>query len=118
MSAEADVVAVIESYVEGAAKADPDAVKAVCHESAFFRGFIGDQFTITTPAEYADTVVATAPAPGDDYKHQIHSVAVTGDIASATLDEQGYLGFNFRDNFGLMKIDGTWKIMSKVFTTV
>lgn len=118
VSAEDDVVDVIRSYVEGAALADPDLVKASCLENADFRGFFGDQFTITSPAEYADTVVKTSPAPGDDYTHQIHSVVVTGDIASAVLEEQNYLGFSFRDNLGLARVDGSWKIASKVFTTI
>lgn len=118
MSVEADVATVIETYVKGAATADPDLVKSTCHESASFRGFLGEQFTVTSPDEYATTVVATAPAPGDEYKHQIHSVTVVGNIATAILDEQGYLGFDFRDYFGLARIEGEWKIVSKVFTTI
>jgi len=61
---------------------------------------------------------------GQDFKDatqvigQIHSISVTGETASAVLDERAYLGADFTNRFGLVRIDGTWRIVSKVFTTL
>ena len=43
---------------------------------------------------------------------------VTGRIASATLQERGFLGLDFTDYFHLVEVDGQWQIVSKTFTTL
>ncbi|MBC9943103.1 nuclear transport factor 2 family protein [Leucobacter sp. cx-328] len=39
-------------------------------------------------------------------------------MKQAILEETAYLGANFHNQFGLVRIDGRWRIVSKVFTTV
>jgi len=53
---------------------------------------------------------------GKTHEARITSVEQVGDAARVTLDETGCWGsVSFTDFFGLSKINGDWKIVSKVF---
>lgn len=118
MQAHAQVREAVELYVQGVSTNDPEMVKRAFSDDAVMWGYLGTDYVTQSATSFADNVVATAPAPDPAYSTTIHSIEVLGNIASAKLDEQAYLGANFRNNFGLVKIDGTWRITSKVFTTV
>ncbi|MFT3798318.1 aminotransferase class III-fold pyridoxal phosphate-dependent enzyme [Microbacterium sp.] len=113
-----EIVAAVTAYVEGVRTADPTRVKDAFRADGTMWGYLGDQFVTMSAGEFAEQVVATSPAPDDSYSYEIHSVSATGDVASAVLDEKAYLGANFRNYFGLVRSEGTWRIASKVFTTV
>jgi len=50
------------------------------------------------------------------YSARVTSVEQVGDVATATLEESGCWGaVSFVDFFALARIEGTWKIVSKVF---
>lgn len=114
----AEVIAAVERYVEGVTKADPAIVKDAFLPNAVMWGYLGEQYESITAEFFADVVVAGTSPTGPEYSHEIHSVVVTGRTAVAVLDERGYLGSDFRDVFGLVEIDGVWRIASKVFTTL
>lgn len=113
-----EVRAAVELYATGVSTNDAATVKRAFSDDAVMWGYLGPDFVTQSAASFADNVVATAPAPDPAYRYEIHSIEVFGNIASAVLEEQAYLGANFRNNFGLVKIDGVWRITSKVFTTV
>lgn len=114
---EEQVRAAVELYVEGVSTNNPETVKRAFSDDAVMWGYLGPEYTTLPGGVFADQVVATAPAPDPAYSYEIHSITVTGDIATAILDEKAYLGSDFRNHFGLVRIDGTWRITSKVFTT-
>lgn len=113
-----NVVAAIEGYLHGCMRADADAVSAAFAPEAFMWGYLGAEYVAQSGEDFARNVIAEAEPSGSEYSYQIHSVTITGDIAQATIDEQNFLGANFTNYFGLVRKDGTWRIMSKVFTTV
>lgn len=115
---EEQVRAAVELYVEGVSTNDPELVKQAFSEDAVMWGYLGPDYVTQTAASFAENVVATAPAPDPAYGYEIHSISVTGDVASAVLEERAYLGADFVNRFGLARIDGRWRIVSKVFTTV
>ena len=43
------------------------------------------------------------------------SIDVVGTVASVRLDTDNWTGHRFTDFFNLVKIDGQWKVVSKVF---
>lgn len=115
---ETAVRAAVQQYIDGCRAADPAVVRDAFDEHAVMWGYLGPDYTTMTGAEFADRVVATAEPASDEYACSIRSIEVTGDIASAVLEERGFLGADFRNQFGLIRRDGVWRITSKVFTTL
>ena len=113
----AEVRAAVERYVDGVRRNDPEAVKRAFSDDAVMWGYLGPDYVTQSAAAFADEVVATAPPADPAYSYEIHGIEVFGNIASAVLDEDAYLGADFRNHFGLVRIDGEWRITSKVFTT-
>ena len=60
--------------------------------------------------------VPIAPADTGKYRSRILSVQQTGDAAVAVVAEEGYWGtVSFVDYLLLARIDGTWKIVCRLF---
>lgn len=115
---EAEVRAAVQKYIDGCAAADADKVRDSFTDDAFMWGYLGPDYTTMSGADFAANVIAMAEPAGDDYRSEIHSISVKGDVANAVIDEEGFLGANFRNYFGLIRRDGVWRISSKMFTTV
>ncbi len=59
---------------------------------------------------------AESPADTGCYRGRILSITCHGDVATATVAEDGYWGtVSFLDLLSLCRIDGTWKIVNKTF---
>lgn len=112
------VRAAVQKYVDGCKAADPAVVADAFDENAIMWGYLGPTYVTQTGADFAANVIAAAEPAGADYSSEIHGIEVTGEVAHAILDEQNFLGANFRNHFGLVRCDGVWRIASKVFTTV
>lgn len=112
------VEAAVQRYVDGCIAADAAAVADAFSPDALMWGHLAGQYVTMTGTDFAQTVVAEADPAGPEYSHRIHSIDVTGDIASAVLDEQQFLGLDFHNQFGLVRRDGHWRINSKVFTSL
>jgi hypothetical protein len=119
MSDPAAVRAVIEEYVAACRVRSVDRLKAIFHPDALMSGFLMDQRLLGSTQPFYDALQhAPADPPGSRYDVEITSVNVTGRIASATLQERGFLGLDFTDYFHLVEVDGQWQIVSKTFTTL
>ncbi len=114
MSEEQAVQAVIEAYVAACTAADTDALREVFHPDANMSGYLAGQCLTGSPAPFFDAV-ANNPAPGEDYQSQISDIQVSGNIATATLSEQAYMGLAFTNHFQLLKSGGPWSIVAKLF---
>mmetsp|Transcript_27434 Transcript_27434/g.55450 ORF Transcript_27434/g.55450 Transcript_27434/m.55450 type:complete len:288 (-) Transcript_27434:226-1089(-) len=119
----AGVRAIMEKYVEGTWTADLALVKSIFHESAVMNGYVGKHAMLGTPQPFYDEMAKLASkgesfkARGLPYKGEIVTVHVYGQTAEAVVQERGYAGtLAFTDAFHLIKIDGEWKILSKLFT--
>ena len=53
--------------------------------------------------------------PAEDLELRFTSIDIVGTAASVRLDMDNWTGHRFTDFFNLVKIDGAWKIVSKVF---
>ncbi len=114
-AAEKAIEEVIGKYIEGGRTADSSIMKPVFHENAQMSGPAEDgAFSGPIQALY-DYVDRNGPAP--DLDMRIVSITISDErAASAVLHADHWQGTNFTDHFHLLKIDGTWKILSKIFS--
>lgn len=118
MSDPAAAKAVIEEYVAACRARSVERLEAIFHPDALMSGYLMGQRLVGTPQPFYDAVRnAPADAIGSSYRAEVTAVAVTGQVASVTLEEQGFLGLSFTDYFHLLQADGRWQIVSKTFTT-
>jgi hypothetical protein len=107
---------VIQLYVEGSAKGDRSKLEQVFHADARMYGALaGHRYDV--PVEELFKMAADGPMDTDGrYRTRITSVQQVGDVAVATLVEEGCWGtVSFIDYFSLARIDGSWTIVNKVF---
>ena len=104
----------LELYLKGHATGNGDYWRQAFHEGARIQGIRDGKLVTRTREEFA----AGAPGkPADDEaqrKRRIVSLDVVGDAASAKIDLD-YPKVHFVDYMTLLKVDGEWKIMSKVY---
>ena len=99
-------------YLDGGTNNDFDTLKKAFHENASMK-FIGKEgYTEVNAIEFFKGVMK--PGPKQDRQTKISSVDIMGNAAHARL-EIVYKDFAFIDYMNLLKIDGEWKIVSKIF---
>jgi len=107
-----EISKVVQLYIDGAAKADVAKLTEAFHEDARMFGEAGG-------TRYDEPIAEMFKDPAADtgnYTARIVSVHQTGDVATAEVAEDGYWGtVSFVDYFALARINGTWKIVNKVF---
>lgn len=111
----------IQNYIDGTYEADIEKLKCCFAPQAVMNGFLNGGILRSTPQPFIDDI-ASAPSMKEQncsYEATILSESITGEIASVIVRETGFRGTTAMENhFHLMKIDGQWKIVSKLFTTL
>ncbi len=111
---EQDAIAkVVQHYIDGARSGKGEDMKPAFHEAATVFGYVGpDLFAgpIQNLFEWNDD-----NGPATKLEDRIASIDVTGTVATVRLELENWTGFRFTDLFTLLKVDGDWKIMNKVF---
>jgi hypothetical protein len=111
----AGVRAAVEHYLQGHATGDGRHFQMVFHPVSMLFFTDNGQFRSRTGVEY----VAGAPGkPADDEaqrKRRIVFVDADGDAGVAKV-ELDYPQVRFIDYFTLLRLNGEWKIMNKIFT--
>jgi hypothetical protein len=105
--------ALMQTYVEGARSGSSDDMRPVFHELATICGYVGpDLFAgpIGMFYEWHDENGAAADIRAGELQ-----VDIEGTAATARIEIDNWTGHRFTDFFTLVKIDGQWQIMSKVF---
>jgi Putative lumazine-binding len=103
----------IGKYVEGARTGDPDLMRDAFIGEATVRGSYGGKPVDWTLQEFCDLIAKSGPAPGLDA--QIAAVEVSGTAAMVRLEAANWRGTRYTDFFVLLRRDGEWRIVSKVF---
>jgi hypothetical protein len=108
--------AAVEHYLKGHATGDPKEFAAAFHEQArlFWVDPQGKLMTRTS----ADYIAAASGKPAaDEAKRNRRIVSIdvtrTAGVAKVELD---YPSVHFIDYLALLKIDGEWKVINKIFT--
>ncbi|GHT79285.1 hypothetical protein FACS1894130_07560 [Spirochaetia bacterium] len=115
------VMNVISDYKKGTYQADIPTLKGVFHEKAVMNGYLGPDLVLADPSAFVGDI-GSAPSMAskkDPYQAEVESVYIEGNVASVVLSETGFRGNGVLvDFFHLIKINGKWQIISKLFTTV
>lgn len=115
------IMQVIKNYKDGTYKADISMLKSVFHEKAVMNGYLGPNVLIGDPSGFIADIGGSPSMESskDPYQAEVESIHIEGNVASVALSETGFRGKGVLvDFFHLIKINGEWKIISKLFTTV
>lgn len=103
----------IQTYLDGGRSGKGDDMKPAFHEGATIYGYIGpDLFggPIRSLFDWND-----GNGPATELQSNIANIDIQGTIATARVELDNWTGHKFTDMFTLLKTDGEWKIISKVF---
>ena len=111
---EHDVIAkTIQHYIDGAKSGKGDDMKPAFHKDATIFGYAGDDLfggPIQLLFDWNDE-----SGPAAELQARIASIDVVDTVATVRLELNNWGGSRYTDLFTLLKVDGEWKIMSKVF---
>lgn len=103
----------VETYV-GAGKSGSGAdMKEGFHPKATIFGYIGADLFAGPIQQLFDWNDQNGPAT--ELQARIASIDIIKTIATVRLELDNWKGHRFTDLFTLLKVDGKWKIMNKVF---
>ncbi len=107
------IVTTLNYYLDGGTNNDFETLKLAFHEDASMQFINGDGEHVSVNAlEFFGSRMQ--PGPKSDRLTRITSIEYNGNAASARI-EIDYETFRFIDYMNLLKIDGEWKIVSKIF---
>ncbi|MCI0490808.1 MAG: nuclear transport factor 2 family protein [Blastocatellia bacterium] len=104
----------IEHYFRGHATGDREHFKKVFHPDSKLFWVNDGNLDQRTSADYIARAPGAPPADEAKRKRRIVSIDITGNAAVVKL-ELDYPGALITDYMSLLKIDGTWKIVNKMF---
>src|SRR5688572_3780037 len=109
-----DVVATVSKYVEGLSVGSITEISQAFHKEAIMYGFTDDKMLGGPIKNLYDFVEKNGTAP--DIKTQIDILAITPTTAVVRVDmENDAIGADYTDFHTLIKLDGTWRIIAKVY---
>ena len=107
------VVATVSKYTDGCKEGKSQIMKPAFKENALMYGYLnGDYFNGSIEALYG-AVDALGPAP--ESMVRIDVLAIEGTAATVRVTLENWHGLAFTDFHNLIKEDGQWKIVAKVF---
>lgn len=115
-----DLIRVAEAYRDGSYRGDGELLQSIFTDNCLSCGYI-EQEPVTMPMQEYIAWLTSVPSMESQniaFKTAIESAEAWGDIGVLTVREWNFFGTkNYLDTFQLMKMDGVWKIVSKLFTT-
>lgn len=113
-TSEKDAVAqTVQRYVDGGKSGRSADMAIAFHPDATIFGYIGPDLFGGPIQKLLDWNDQNGPAT--ELTSQITSIDIAETIATVRLELDNWTGHKFTDMFTLLKVDGEWKIISKVF---
>ncbi len=111
---------VLEQYFEASYTANVPLLKTLFHPDALMSGYYDGELGIGTPEPYYEDLMAATSSKdaGEQYEAEIAFIHIAGAIASAGIVEDNLLGLNYVNHYHLLKIEGEWRIISKIYAIV
>lgn len=108
-----------KAYIEGVhINRDPDAMK-VSFDSGFEMKYVKDNqvgvMTLEQWIGFVERLKGKFPEPSKDVEYNIPMISVAGDAAVARIEVYKGSKHIYSDFFSLYKVDGEWKIVSKIY---
>jgi Putative lumazine-binding len=111
---EYDAIAkVVQHYIDGAKSGKGDDMKPAFHKDATIFGYVGPDLFAGPIQLLFDWNDANGAAT--DLEARITSIDIVDTVATVRLELDNWTGHRFTDLFTLLKVDGQWLIMNKVF---
>ncbi len=105
----------IQHYIDGAKSGKGDDMKPAFHEDATIFGYVGTDLFGGPIQKLFAWNDENGPATG--LQARIASIDLIDTVATVRLELDNWTGSRFTDLFTLLKVEGEWKIISKVFHT-
>ena len=105
----------IQHYIDGAKSGKGDDMKPAFHEDATIFGYAGTDLFAGPIEKLFAWNDENGPATG--LQARIAGIDLVETVATVRLELDDWTGSRFTDLFTLLKVDGEWKIISKVFHT-
>lgn len=109
------IVEILNKYNQGGKQADSSIMKPAFNEQATIFGVDADNKLIGGPIQGLFEVIDHDFSPSPDAQGVIVNIDIVGTAASARIDTNDISGFCFTDFFNLLKIDGKWTVVSKIY---
>jgi len=103
----------IENYIKGAISGKSIEMRPSFDENASWFGYVGSELIqgpIQGLYEWHDNNGAAK-----DLKYEIVSIDIIGNIANVKIELDNWTGHQFTDLMNLIKLEGHWKVVNKVF---
>lgn len=107
------ILATVQHYINGAKSGSSDEMKLAFHDQATIFGYVGPDLFAGPIQGLYEWHNSNGAAPGVEIR--LGSVDVNGTAATVRLEIDNWTGHRFTDFFTMLKVDGQWKIMCKVF---
>ncbi len=107
------IAEVVQHYIDGAKSGRGDDMKPAFHEDATIFGYAGADLFAGPIQQLFAWNDENGPATG--LQARIASIDVINTVATVRLELDNWTGHRYTDLFTLLKVDGAWKIMNKVF---
>lgn len=107
------IEATVQHYIDGARSGRGDDMKPAFHEDATIFGYIGTDLFAGPIQKLFDWNDGNGPAR--DINAKFANIDIEGTVATVRLEIDNWTGLKFTDMFTLLKVDGEWQIMNKVF---
>ena len=110
----AEISEVVRAYVEGMCRNDAATLRAAMHAKCCIIGHFEGGLEWDTRDEFIAAVDRSVDAPDPSPWHAITAMSVAGDVATVQVEDI-WLGMHYDDTLTLLKHEGRWVIVSKVF---
>ncbi|PKV43742.1 putative lumazine-binding protein [Janthinobacterium sp. 61] len=107
----------LNQYNAGGAQADSSIMRPAFSSQATIFGVDGEDKLTGGPIEGLFEIIDSAFRPSPQAQAAIVRVDIVGTAASARVDTDDISGFRFTDFFNLLKVQGEWSIVSKIYHT-
>lgn len=111
------IVEVLNKYNEGGKQADSSIMKPAFSDQATIFGIGADNKLTGGPIQGLFDTIDTAFKPSPNATAAIARIDIVGTAASARIDTNDISGFFFTDFFNLLKVEGRWTVVNKIYHT-
>lgn len=108
------VAGVMASYFEGLHRANPAMLRQVFHEDLAYVNATDGAYVSKGLDEYLDDVAGRSPSP-PRREPKIEQIRQIGENLAFVHATMNLMNRDYRDALTLVRADGRWKIISKVF---
>ena len=103
----------IQPYIDGARSGRGDEMRPAFHNEATIFGYAGAELFAGPIEQLFSWADENDPSP--DLQARIASIDLAETVATLRLELSDLGGYRYTDLFTLLRVEGDWKIMSKVF---